>query len=401
MLFIFSLPYIAASLSHNGFLALLPFVREEFALTRTQVGYYSTFFFLSSAVLAVFTGNIVDKVGPKIGIMFGVICLGSMNLLFGLSPSYIILLLLAPIAGMGQSIINPSINKGIMINTPPNKHAVSIGMTQSGLGIGGLAGASLLPLLGESFGWRTSVQFAGIFILLIGLLVYKLYRESSENSEMEVNKGSQRKEAFSIKENLQFFLANKQFLFTCIIGAILAGSSVGAVLSHFAVFLSEDLYLSRAAAGLGLGIFQIGGIIGRPLWGWFSDRFLQGNREKAISLLGLISGFMFLIPGLFFNSFQLSLVAVYVFSFFLGFSIFGWGGLYYVAIAEFAGLERAGAALGFGLLFNRIGIVIAPPIFGLLADLKGNYDYSWLLFGAFVIFTSFVYYLSSSKRVNN
>jgi len=36
------------------------------------------------------------------------------------------------------------------------------------------------------------------------------------------------------------------------------GSIAGAILSHFAVFLSEDRNLSLVAAGLGLGILQFG-----------------------------------------------------------------------------------------------------------------------------------------------
>lgn len=386
------------TLSHNGFLALLPFVREEFSLTRTQVGYYSTFFFLTSAMLAVFTGSVVDKIGPKKGIIFGVVSLGSMNILFGFSPSYMILLVLALFAGLGQSIITPSLNKGVMIETPPEKRAVSMGIMQSGIGIGGLAGASLLPLLGENFGWRMSVQFAGIFVVLIGIFVYKVYWESSRNESLEGEQESQKEEAPSFKDNLFFLFTNKQILLTCLVGAVFAGASVGAVLSHFAVYLSEDLNMGRTAAGLGLGIFQIGGLVGRPAWGWISDRFLHGNRGKTIFLIGLVSGVMFMIFGLFLNRFQIDFIALIAVIFILGFSAFGWAGVFFVAIGEYAGMVRTGAATGLALLATRIGILVAPPIFGLIADITGNYDYSWLLFGIIIMIVSFIYYLSFSKR---
>lgn len=386
------------SLSQNGFLALLPFVREEFVLTRTQVGYYSTFFYLSSAVLAVFTGSVVDRVGSKKGVTFGVLCLGSVIVLFGFSPSYIVILLLALLAGVGHSIINPSVNKAVISDTPPEKHAVSMGIVMSGLGIGGLLGASLMPLMGESFGWRMTTQLAGVFVILIGVIVYKLYREKSKSNQLEDQQGVRMDEPPSLKNNLHFFITEKRFLFTCMFGIILGGFSVGVVFAHYAVFLSEDLQMTRSAAGLGLGVFQIGGIIGRPAWGWFSDRLLLGDRGKALSVLGLTSGIIFIILGTIFNSFQLSLPVVYFFSFLLGFSIFGWGGLYFVAIAEIAGSARTGAAIGTGLLFNRIGILIAPPIFGMIADLHESYNYSWLLFGAVIILVSALYYLSRSKQ---
>lgn len=397
VLLILSIPYLAVMLSHNGFLAMLPFVREEFALTRTQVGYFTTFFFLSAAMLAVFTGSVVDKVGPKKGIMLGVGSLGVMNLLFGLSPTYTILLILALVAGLGFSIVTPAVNKGVMIETPPAKRAVSMGIMQSGSGIGGLLGASLLPMLGEVFGWRITVQFAGVFALLMALFVYNLYRESTGIDHLEDYPESQEEKNLSLKDNLRFFLTKKYFLFACLFGAIIAGSSMGAILSHFAVFISEDLHFSRAAAGLGLGVFHVGAMIGRPSWGWFSDRFLKGDRRKTLLLIGLAAGIMFLLPALIFTSPHPSAVFLYVFSFFLGFSALGWAGVFFVAIGEFAGEARTGAATGLALLSVRAGILIAPPIFGLIADARG-YDYSWLLFGAILILISFFYYLGTSSR---
>ncbi len=380
------------TLTHNGFLALLPFVREEFVLTRAQVGYYSTSLFLSSAVLAIITGSIVDRVGPKKGLMFGVICLGSMNLLFGFSPSYAILLMLAFIAGVGQSIITPSVNKGVMNETPTEKRAVSMGIMQSGVGIGGLAGAGLLPLLGQLLGWRMTIQIAGTFAILMGFLIYKVYHERVDTSEQSASLGHQKdsfKENFkAFKNNVHLLLVNRHFLLTCLFGIILAGLSVGAVLSHFTVFLSEDLQMDRAAAGLGLGFFQIGGILGRPTWGWLSDRFFMGNRKSTLSVLGLLAGLFFLITGLFFNTPQANHTAIYLFTFVMGFFIFGWAGVYFVAVGELAGSSTVGAATGMALLANRIGILSAPPIFGLIADLTGSYSFSWLLFGVISLINS-------------
>jgi len=65
ILFVLFIPYIALSIGQNGFLGLLPFVREEFALSRVQIGYYSTSFFIGAALISVFTDIIVDKIGPK------------------------------------------------------------------------------------------------------------------------------------------------------------------------------------------------------------------------------------------------------------------------------------------------------------------------------------------------
>ena len=57
---------------------------------------------------------------------------------------------MAILAGLGLSIITPAVIKGVVIAVPPEKRAVSMGIVQSGYGFGSIAGASLLPLMGES-----------------------------------------------------------------------------------------------------------------------------------------------------------------------------------------------------------------------------------------------------------
>ena len=349
-------------------------------------------------MLAVFTGSVVDRLGPKKGLLFGVACLGFMSLLFGFSPSYPVLLTLAVFAGLGFSIITPSVNKGVMIETPPGKRAISMGIMQSGVGVGGFAGASLLPLLGEYFGWRITIQLTGLFILVIGFLAYKFYHEKTGNITQDENQNSSSGKALSFKENLSYFLTKMPFVILCIYGALLAGSTVGAVLSHFPVYLSEDLFMSRAASGLGLGIFQIGGMIGRPGWGWLSDKLFQGNWRKTIFLIGFTGGSMFVLFGLFISGPDIPLPVIYLFSFLLGLTAFGWFGVFFIAVGEIAGEASTGGATGLALLFTRVGILITPPLFGLVADISSSYSSSWLLFGVIILAASLLYNFTKHSK---
>jgi len=260
LLIVLSLPYIALGLIQTGFLCLLPFIRIEFDLTRAQVGYYSTLFFVSSAMLAIFAGSIVDKFGPKKSILFGILVMALLMMFHGLSPSYEILLLLGFLIGLGASFITPSVSKGIIIAVSSEERAISMGITQMRFGFGSIAGASLLPFLGENLGWRIAVQFAVVFTLLTGILVHKLYQYQNKNlSESDINIAeSQREKQCSLKENIFSLFINKPLFRVCVFG-IMFGTSAGAILSHFAVFLSEDINLSLVEAGLGLGILQFGG----------------------------------------------------------------------------------------------------------------------------------------------
>lgn len=393
-----SIAYFSLTLNHEGFFTLLPFVREEFILTRTQVGLYSTFYFISAALLGVFTGNLVDELGPKKGVLIGTGILGFTMLMYGLSRSYGVLLFLALFAGLGWSIITPSVNTGGMIATHPEKRAVTMGIMQSGMGFGGLAGASILPILGEMFGWRVAIQFSALFALIVGLLIYAFYQESNIYIKLRDNQERQIEKQRSFKKSLYAMFTNKRLFGVCVVG-IIFGVSSGAVLSHYTVFLSEDLNISRSAAGLGLGFFQIGGIISRPLWGWASNRVFRGDRRQTLFVIGLVIGTMYSFISYFVNNPQISLLAVFIYSFLLGCSAFGWMGVHFVTVVEFAGDKQAGIATGLSLFFVRTGMFVAPPVFGLIADSRGNYKYSWFLFGILIIFVSSTfYYFTSSKE---
>jgi len=379
-----------------GFLALFPFVREEFVLTRAQVGLYSACFFLGATMVAIFTGELVDKLGAKKSMLLGIGCFQFTMLLHGLFFSYGVLMFLAFIAGVGMSIITPAINKGVFLTTSPEKRAVSMGIVQSGSGFGGIVGASLLPILGGSFGWRMAIQFSAVFALLIGLLVYKFFQEQNKNSIILNNRESQREKQPSFKNSILALFVNKQLLCLCVIGTVL-GASFGAVNSHFAIILYEDLNMSLTYAGIGLSIFHIGGIVSRPFWGRVSDRSFEGDRQKVLIMIGLTTGVVYLLFSLFFNNLQESLFAVFVFSFLLGCSAWGWTGVYMITIGDLVGDRQIGIATGLSLVFIRIGMLVAPLLFGFIADVKGSYKYSWLLFGVVFILVFSLFYLHLKK----
>ncbi|HER23617.1 MAG TPA: hypothetical protein ENO17_00905 [Candidatus Atribacteria bacterium] len=69
-------------------------------------------------MLSIFTCGIVDSLGPKKNILLGIEYLGGILILHGLFPSYDLLLLMAFVAGLGFSIISPSVTKEVMIATP-------------------------------------------------------------------------------------------------------------------------------------------------------------------------------------------------------------------------------------------------------------------------------------------
>ncbi len=391
LLLVISTAYIAVTINIQGFMGLLPFVQAEFMLTRAQAGLYTTFYFLSATLVATFSGRVVDLIGSKRGMILGVSCLGVLFLLHAVAPFFNLILLLAFFTGLGFSLITPSANKAVMESVAPEKRAVSMGIMQSGLGVGGFLGASLLPLAGGLWGWRVGIALSGITALVMGLIIYRYFDDSStlETDENEERGGNN--ESFLRVVGIVF--GNRYLLCVCIIGFFF-GLVFSSVTAHFALFMNTDLGFSRAFSGFGLGLLQIGGIIGRPLWGLMDDRLLGGHRMKGLFLLGLLIAVLLVIFGLLIHL-QLPWPMILILAFLLGATSLGTSGLHLTGVAELSPREYTGIATGVALFFTRAGVVISPPLFGYLADMTSNYTLSWYFLGGITLVSSlFIYYIS-------
>ena len=72
-----------------------------------------------------------------------------------------------------------------------------------------------------------------------------------------------------------------------------------------------------------------------------------------------------------------------------GFALIGFQGLWVTMVAEAAGPGQVGAATGFGITFIALAIAISPPLYGLVADLAGNYRSIWAVL-ALVLAAAFI-----------
>ncbi len=400
LLLIISTAYIAVFANIQGFKALLPMVQDEFMISRAQVGLYSSFYFLSAVFVAVFSGRIADYLGTKRGLVLGVGLVGFLIMLHSFSPLFSIILILAFLTGTAFSMITPSVNKGVIELSEPSKRSLSMGIVHGGGGLGGFLGAVMLPYLGEVYGWRTAILIGSIFALMITFFIVKFYQPPTKKEDTEEQQPH--KKTSSLKSDLLMFLKNKYLLSVFSMGMVF-GMSISSVTGHFALYLTMDLNTTATFAGLGLGVFHVGGIVGQPFWGYINERVFHGDRRIGLFLLGiLISGLAFFF-GLVVSRFYFPPYAILFFSFIFGFCTMGVIAIYFTTISELVSREYVGVVTGLALIFPRASTVITPPIFGLIADLSDAYANSWIILGLVVLIFSagFLYFSGKSQdRIN-
>ncbi len=382
-----------AGVYRNGIMTLFPFLQAEFDLTRAQVGLYSTFLFISMAVVVLFSGRIADYFGVKRSIFWGLSFMGVFITLHSLANGFILLMLFAMLNGLGLSIILPSTSKAVAEWFRGDNQATAMGIMTMGFALGGVAGASVLPWLGVQLGWKMLVILLGGLFLIVGAVFYFTYQDKNNNSD-QVKKDSNN----SFLKNIGLFFNNKYLVLLCVLG-IIFGAVSGVVVTHFSFFLFTDYNFSEVTAGLGFMVLQVGSMVGRTGWGYLNGKLLGGVERRGFFIVGILMSLVSLAFA-FLSNFNPALPIIMVLAFLLGATGRGWHGLYFSEVSDQVGEEKAGMGIGLSLLFIRIGIIVGPPIFGYIADRTGTYAYSWLLLGitSLVSVVTLNYFLSKYHK---
>jgi sugar phosphate permease len=154
-------------------------------------------------------------------------------------------------------------------------------------------------------------------------------------------------------------------------------------ISYLPLYLGEVAGLTAVAAGAILGQAQVSGTLGRVFFGVLSDRLFGGRRLVGLVLAGVVTIGLCVATatvGRQTSTVVLSLIAV-------GFGLtgIGWNGLHHTLLAEIAGRDSAGTAVGLCLAVNAVGVIVGPPLFGLLADRLHAYEWGWYSLAAIMV----------------
>lgn len=378
---------IIAGIYRNGIMTLFPFLQEEYSLTRAQVGLYSTFLYISSTGVAIFSGRFADHWGVKRSMIGGLLLMGIFISLHSLAPTFMFILIFAMLTGFGFSIIVPTSSKGIAEWYPAEKQSTVMGLMTLGFPIGGVIGSLVLPWIGENFGWRTDIILIGALLFLAAILFKYFYKEQPKKVKTNEEKNEKDNSLF---EDISIILKNKYMLTLCLLGGMF-GLASGIVATHFTLFLYMDYGYTEVIAGMGFMVLQVGSMASRPFWGLINDRVFNNQKRYGFLILGIIISFVSIVFAIMSN-YSPSLPLIFFFAFLLGGSGRGWQGLYFSAVSEQVGEDDTGLGVGLSMVFVRLGILSGPPIFGYFADQADSYSYSWLLLGIIMIAVIIVSY---------
>jgi sugar phosphate permease len=350
---------------------LAPFLVDALRLTRAQVGLLLPAAYLGGVLMSLPAGWITDRAGVRATLGGGLALIGVMVALASLVDGLGAFLACLVVAGFGFSVLNPASGKAVIDWFPPKRRGVAMGIKQTGLTLGGVAGALVLPPLAVATDWRHALAAAGVASVACALLIVVAYRPAPRPGVVA------RRDPARLHE-LSGFLRRPGVLVVLACGLALSMAQ-SSLLAYLALYGREALGLSAIDAGRLLALAQIGGTGSRLAWGVVSDRFFQSRRRPGIvasAALGL-GTFALLTVGA-----RLPVALMALLALAAGAAAFGWVGLYLTLVAELGGARYAGLLTGVAVAFSWSGVLVGPPVFGLVLEASGGWRAPWLVLAA-------------------
>jgi MFS family permease len=269
----------------------------------------------------------------------------------------------AMLLGAGYGPITPASSEILARTTPPERYAMVFSIKQTGVPVGGVVAGLVVPGLTNAAGpaWALLAIAA---LCLAGAASGEWLRASLDRLRDPAAPMPRFVRALAPVR----FVAAHPVLFTLAACSFVFSAVQVCVTSYTVTFLTHDLRWTLVAAGSALAVAQVAGVVGRILWGIVADR--SGDARPillslavAMALCGLGAAAVAASSA---PAFVVALLAAY------GATAIGWNGVFLATIARVVPIGEAAQATSGSLFFTYFGVVLGPPLFGLIASWLGG-----------------------------
>lgn len=288
ILFAISLAHLLNDAVQSVIPAIYPILKDQLALSFTQIGLITLVFQMTSSVLQPFVGRYADRHPSPYALTAGM-CISLCGLfILAYAGSFAGIILAVSIVGMGSSIFHPEASRVAQMAAGPRK-----GLAQSIFQVGGNGGSAFGPLLAAliiiPYGQEAAVWFSAALVAgaIIVAYVGRWYAGILRNAIAKHVK----------KQIVPLALTKRQIRNAMIVLIVLTFSKqfyLASMTSYFTFFLIDKFALSIRDSQLCLFAFLAASATGIIAGGWVGDKI---GRKYVIwgSILGA-APFALLMP---------------------------------------------------------------------------------------------------------
>lgn len=342
-----------------------PFLRDDYLLPQAGLGLVlagvAGGFFVSSF----FAGRLLEAFGVGTLLAGSTVVVGLALAGFALSPSFLVVLVCAPLVGLGSG----AIDSGLNAYAAKRFSARLMNWLHAAFGLGAALGPLVMTsAIVASGSWRVGYAALALFMAAMALLFASTRGAWRADAGGPVAPDGAAPVKITTADALRHRVVRLQFL----IFVVYAGVEVGAGAWAFTV-LSEGRGLSVELAGTMAGLYWGGLFVGRVGFGFVADR-IGADRAVRLSFLAMVvaAGGFALLPT------PLALVGLVL----LGVACAPIFPTLMLRTPERLGDGLAVHAIGFQVSAAMLGGVIFPFAGGLVADAAGLLVVPYLFFAA-------------------
>lgn len=345
--------------------AIAPIAAKAYGVPVYMVGYQAIFLALGIIIALVFGGNLSLRWGAIRVNQAGLTLLAAGTALLSV-PSVITAVPAALSIGIGYGALTPSASHILIRFTPAHRRNVVFSLKQSGVPLGGVLTATIMPAITIAAGWQWALWIDAIAALAMAAAMER-WRKRWDDDRLPATPL-----ATSPLGSLAIIWREQRLRLMALGGAGIVVSQI-CMQNYTVAMFYEEFSLPLVQAGLILTVAQIGGVCGRLFWGWYADKI----RDALLALL-VLTGVLIattlcmtaLSPGW-------PRIGIYFIFFVLGMTASGWNGIVLGEVARVAPLGQVSTATGGALFFVNIGSIAAPILFAAAFTTLGSYSASF------------------------
>jgi FSR family fosmidomycin resistance protein-like MFS transporter len=358
-------PMLGISVGHatthwypGAFTVMLPFFAADLGLSLTQVGILIGLRSVTSTIINLPGGMLVDMIGRRTTVMLLAIAWAGIPYLFlGLTTSFFIIATLMAIVGVGNMLYHPAA-LSTLSELYPSRRGFATAMNSLGASFGDTAA----PLaVGIALTWLTWREIT-LLNVVPGIVMSLFFWLAVRNVTLRTESVAERKSVKDYLDGARTLFMDSNMLKIALLGGARAMTQAG--LSTFLpIYLATVAGLSAALIGTYMAVVQGAGIVSGPISGGLSDRI--GRRPLLAA--GMVSTSVLLIVLM---AMRVEWLFVLVLAL-IGFFLYSTHPVLNAWALDIAPPHLGGTSIG--ILFASQSLLggIAPIVGGLIADQFG------------------------------
>ena len=261
----------AGSVESSLIVIVMPDVAREVGVSLPEAGWlifvYSICYGIGTPILATVLGH-VDRRTVVAG---GELLFGTMALLFGLLPGYLLLLAARTLLASGAGVFTSTAQSTAVALAAPGKRGSAISTVVMGGSIAVAVGAPLAALVANTLGWRVAYVGVGMIGILAAATMWLLLPDDIHG------------DARSLRERLS--VLKVRGVPSTLLTAGLAIMGVFVFFNFLAPVATDLVGVDRSLMPLVMVAFGTGAVLGNQFTGRLADRY--GGKQTVLVVLGI------------------------------------------------------------------------------------------------------------------